>query len=400
MEGELLERYARLIVGFGANIQPGQQVLVITSTEAAPLVRAIAAACYDRGAIFVDPWWFDPYVKRIRALHADPSTLEFVPPWYGTRLLELSEAHGSRISISPNTPPGLLDGIDPGLAGRDQLPSLKEHFPVINAKTTNWVVVPWAVPAWARVVHPGLDDAEAMARLEEQLVYVLRLDEPDAEAAWAERIGELHEIATRLDAARFDALHFEGPGTDLTVGLLPTSHFSKDSPGSTTVDGIVHHANLPTEEVFTAPDPARTEGVVTATKPLDVSGTEVVGLRVRFEGGHAVSIEADEGAEALRARCGKDENASRLGEVALVDGRGRIGRTGTVFHNTLLDENAASHLAFGNAYQATVSPEDYDRINVSSIHIDFMIGGDGVSVSGVTRDGTRVPVLRGGVWQL
>ena len=286
-------------------------------------------------------------MKRIRAEHADPDTLEYAPPWYGRRILALSEAHGSRISISPNTPPGLLDGIDPAIAGRDQMPSLKEHFPVINAKTTNWLVVPWAVPEWARVVHPGLDDAEAMRRLEEQLVYVLRLDETDAVAAWQERIGELHDIGTRLDAAAFDALHFEGPGTDLTVGLLPTSHFAKDSPGTTTVDGVNHNPNLPTEEIFSSPDPTRTEGVVTATKPLDVSGTLVTGLRVRFEGGRAVSIEADQGADALRARCAKDENASRLGEVALVDGQGRIGKTNTVFFNTLLDENAASHLAFG-----------------------------------------------------
>jgi aminopeptidase len=250
------------------------------------------------------------------------------------------------------------------------------------------------------VVHPGLDDDEAMRRLEEQLVYVLRLDEPDAVAAWQERIGELHDIGTRLDAAALDALRFEGPGTDLTVGLLPTSHFAKDSPGTTTIDGINHNPNLPTEEIFSSPDPMRVEGVVTATKPLDVSGTLVTGLQVRFEGGRAVSIEAEQGAEALRARCAKDENASRLGEVALVDGQGRIGKTNTVFFNTLLDENAASHLAFGNAYQSAVGAEDYDRINSSAIHIDFMIGGDEVSVAGLTRDGTRVPVLRGGVWQV
>jgi len=170
VDGELLDRYAELIAGYGANIQPGQQVLVISAPAAAPLVRAIAAASYDRGAVFVDPWWFDPYVKRIRARHADPDTLDYAPPWYGRRILALSQAHGSRISISPNTPPGLLDGIDPAVAGRDQMPSLKEHFPVINAKTTNWLVVPWAVPEWARVVHPGLDDDEAMRRLEEQLV--------------------------------------------------------------------------------------------------------------------------------------------------------------------------------------------------------------------------------------
>ncbi len=373
---------------------------MICSPDAAPLVRAIAARAYERGALFVDPWWFDPYVKRLRALHADPETLEYAPPWYGRRLIELSEAHGSRISISPNTPPGLLDDVDPAVAGRDTMPSLKEHFPVINAKTTNWLVVPWAIPQWARVVHPGLPYDEAMARLEEQLVYVLRLDEPDAAAAWDERVRLLHEAARKVDAARFETLHFEGPGTDLRVGLLPTSRFAQDTPGTTTVDGVVHHPNLPTEEIFSSPDPTRTEGVVSATKPLDVGGTVVKGLRIRFEGGRAVSIEADENADALRARCAKDDGAARLGEVALVDGDGRIGKTGTVFFNTLLDENAASHLAFGNAYQTGVDPEDYGRINSSSIHIDFMIGGDDVAVTGVRADGSRVPVLRGGAWQL
>jgi aminopeptidase len=142
------------------------------------------------------------------------------------------------------------------------------------------------------------------------------------------------------------------------------------------------------------------DGVVTATKPLDVSGTLVRGLRVRFEGGRAVEIEADEGAEVLRGRCAKDEGASRLGEVALVDREGRIGGTGTTFFNTLLDENAASHLAFGNAYAIAVGEEDVPRINVSSIHIDFMIGGDDVSVTGIARDGSETPVLRGGAWQL
>ncbi|HEU5363625.1 MAG TPA: aminopeptidase [Gaiellaceae bacterium] len=398
MQGELLERYAKLVAGVGANVQRGQQVLVIAGPHAAPLVRAVAAECYARGAVFVDPWYFDPHVKRVRAEEADPDTLEFVPSWYPKRLLELGAAHGSRISISPNVPPGLLDGVDPGLAGRDQLPSLKEHFSVINAKTTNWTVVPWPTGEWAAVAHPELDAATALAKLEEELVYVLRLDGDDAAADWRERGGELKAVAKRLTEHRFDALRFEGPGTDLTVGLLPTSRFT--GGGSTTVDGIDHMSNLPTEEIFTSPDPARTEGVVSATKPLDVSGTVVEGLRVRFEGGRAVSIEADAGAEALRARCAKDDGASRLGEVALVDREGRIGRTGTVFFNTLLDENAASHLALGNAYATTVGEEDRPRINSSTIHIDFMIGSDDVAVTGLTGDGGEVPVLRGGRWQI
>jgi aminopeptidase len=398
VRGELLERYANLVVEVGANIQPGQQVLVIASPDSAPLVRAVAAACYARGARFVDPWYFDPYVKRIRALNADPETLEFVPRWYAKRLLELSAAHGSRISIAPNTPPGLMEGVDPAVAGRDQLPSLREHFDVINAKTTNWCVVPWPSHAWAKVAHPELAPEEGLAKLEEELVHVLRLDEDDAGASWRERSRQLQEAGRKLTEHRFDALHFAGPGTDLTVGLLPTSRFA--GGGGTTVDGIEHISNLPTEEVFTSPDPTRADGVVTATKPLDVSGTVLRNLRVRFEGGRVISIEADTGADALRARCAKDDGASRLGELALVDRDGRVGKTGTVFFNTLLDENAASHLALGNAYATAVDDEDRARINSSTIHIDFMIGSDEVAVTGIKPDGTQVPVLRGGRWQV
>src|SRR5665213_358495 len=398
VDDALLERYAKLIVEVGANIQPDRPVLLIAAPSAEHLVQAIAAQSYARGALFVDTWYFDPHVKRIRAEHAAEDSLEFVPPWYGTRLLSLGAAHGSRISISPNVPPGLMDGVDPGRAGRDQLPTVKEHYAVINDKSTNWCVVPWATPEWAQVAHPELDGDAALAKLWEELVYVLRLDEPDAAAAWRTRFGQIHAAALALDNAQLDALHFVGPGTDLTIGLLPTSRFAGEVPGTTTVDGVVHNPNLPSEEVFTTHDPLRTEGFVTATKPLDVSGTVVHGLRVRFEAGRAVEIEADENADAVRARCAKDEGASRLGEVALVDREGRIGKTGTVFFNTLLDENAASHIAFGQAYATAVGKADHDRINSSSIHMDFMIGSDDVTVTGLTHDGHEVPVLRNGNW--
>jgi aminopeptidase len=400
LDDDLLGRYAKLIVEVGANVQPGQSVLMIAPPDAKRLVRAVAAEAYGHGVLFFDPWYFDPAVKRIRAELARDDSLELVPSWYATRLTSLAEAHGCRISVAPSTPPGLMAGVDPVRAGRDQLPALEASYGVINAKTTNWCVVPWATAEWARVVHPELDDEAALAKLWDELVYVLRLDEADPAAAWRERAARLHELGRALDGAGLDALRFAGPGTDLTVGLLPTSHFAGDSPGMTTVDGIVHNPNLPTEEVFTTPDPARTEGVVSSTKPLELDGTVVRGLRVRFEGGRAVAIDADEGAEALRARCASDDGGSRLGEVALVDREGRIGKTGTVFFNTLLDENAASHLAFGNAYAVAVDEADRDRINVSSIHVDFMVGGDDVTVTGLTRDGRELPVLRDGSWQL
>jgi aminopeptidase len=399
MNDELLARYARLVVETGANIQHGQVVWIIAEPRAAPLARAITAAAYDRGARFVDPWYFDPEVKRIRLERAPEESLDFVPSWYGQRLLDVGEQHGSRISITPVVPPGLLDGIDPGRAGKDQLPASRETFDVINARTTNWCVVPWVTPEWARLVHPGLDAGAAVAALWEQLVFMLRLDEPDPAAAWTERFDQLHDAGRRLDAQRFDALHFQGPGTDLTVGLLPTSRFSSETPGMQTVDGTIHFPNLPSEEIASAPDPLRVDGVVTATKPLDISGTVIEDLRIRFEGGRAVEIEG-QNADVLRSRCASDDGASRLGEVALVDREGRIGQTGTVYFNTLLDENAASHLAFGNAYAISVGDADRDRINTSAIHIDFMVGSNDVAVTGVKPDGTRVPVLHDGTWQL
>jgi aminopeptidase len=399
VDAQTLSRYAKLIVGVGANVQPGQVVWIVAEPRAAPLVRLLAAEAYERGATFVDPWYFDPFVKRIRLEKAPEGTIDFVPSWYRRRLLALGEGHGARISITPQIPPGLLDGIDPALAGRDALPATKENFEVINARTTNWTVVPWAVPEWARLVHPGLDDEAAMAKLWEQLIYTLRLDEPDAAEAWRVRLGELHAAGQKLNERTFDAIRFQGPGTDLTVGLLPTSRFGSDTPGMQTIDGVIHSPNLPTEEVTTTPDPMRAEGIVTATKPLDVAGTVVRDLVVRFEGGRVVDIQG-ENADALRSRVDKDEGGRRLGELALVDRHGRIDKTDTVFFNTLLDENAASHLALGNAYATHVGDADRDRINQSAIHVDFMIGSNDVDVSGVTDAGEEVLVLRDGAWQL
>jgi aminopeptidase len=400
MDDELLQRYARLIVEVGANVQPGQIIGLQCAPEHARLVRAIAAAAYDRGALFVDPWWFDPQIKRARLEHAAEDTLDYVPRWWGERALGLGAAHGVRISLQPVVPPGALDGIDPVRAGKDGLPRVREIFQVINDQTTNWCVVPAPTEDWATVVYPDLDPAAALERLEEQLVFMLRLDEDDPAAAWQTRLQELHDNARRIDALGLDEVRFEGPGTDLRIGLLPTSRFAFDTPGSRTVDGIQFSPNLPTEEIWTTPDPTRAEGYVTATKPLVLGGSEVHGLRVRFEGGRAVQIDADRSADVLRGRCAVDEGAARLGEVALVDREGRVGRTDTVFFTTLLDENAASHLALGSGYATGVGPADAERVNRSEIHIDFMIGGDEVDVTGVTRDGAEVPLLRGGAWQL
>jgi aminopeptidase len=394
-----LERFADLVVRFAANVQEGQIVAIGAEPGKEPMARALAAAAYRAGAKFVDVTYFDLLVKRARLLHAAQDTLDFVPSWYGERILELGEQRCARIGLTGPSMPGVLDDIDPARTGRDQLPQLKEGAKVINDRTTNWTAVPCPTPAWAQLVHPDLDQDAAYAKLVEQVLHVCRLDEDDPIAAWKQRMDTLTAVREKLTARRFDAVRFRGPGTDLTVGLLPSSIWL--SAGDfTTIDGLVHMPNLPSEEVFSCPDPARTEGVVRSTKPLVVSGSIIRGLEVEFRDGRAVRIDADEGADVLRGYAARDEGASRLGEVALVDGEGRIGPLDTVFFDTLLDENAASHIAIGQAYAFTAGEEDHGRINSSAIHIDFMIGGPGVDTFGVESDGTEVPLLSGGAWQV
>ena len=392
------ERLARLAVN-GANVQPGQVVLVNAELGHLETARAVAAAAYERGARYVDVQYFDPWVKLARLQNADPETIEFVPDWYADRMLRHADLHGARVTLAGPTAPNLLDGIDSSLSGCDRLPWLKEISQIVGARSTNWCIVACPSRPWAELVFPDLPPDEAFERLWEQLGHVLRLDEPDPGKAWDARMAELNAAAARLSEQRFDALRFTGAGTDLTVGLLRSSTWMAGD--FETVEGLRHLANLPTEEVFTTPDPERTSGYVTSTKPLVLrDGTIIRGLRVRFEAGRAVEINADENAAALRLTLAVDEAALRLGEVALVDGHGRIGPLGTVFYETLLDENAASHVAFGSGFAFLVEGADAGRVNTSGTHIDFMIGSPEVEVDGVTTAGERVPVLRGGDWQL
>ena len=396
MSDPRIDGLARLAVEVGANVQQDQVVSVSGRPGQEDLVRAIVAAAYDRGARFVDVGWFDPHVKLARLEHAAEDTLDWVPPWYGARIIEIGRMAGATIALAGPTAPGLFDDVDPVRAGKDRLPSVREGVAVIMGGQVNWTVVPCPNPAWAGVVFPDLAPDEALERLWTQIAHICRLDEPDPAAAWRARGAELEASARRLNEKHLSALHFVGPGTDLTVGLLPGSNWV--GGGDHRADGLPHLPNIPTEEVFTTPDPTRTEGVVTATRPLDLGGTVVNGLKVRFEGGRAVEITADTGADILRSRAALDEGAARLGEVALVDGSGRIGPLGTVFFDTLLDENAASHIALGAGYPKGASPEDAERINTSEIHIDFMIGGPDVTVFGVDADGNESPVLENLTW--
>jgi aminopeptidase len=389
---------AELIVRFGANVQPDQVVALSSEPGKEDLARAVAAAAYERGAKFVDLSVFDAYIKRARIVHAAPETLGFVPSWYGERVLALGEQRCALIALVGPGAPHALDGLAADLVGRDILPGVAEGAKVLNDRTTNWTAAPCPTRAWAELVHPGLEAAAALELLWNQIAHICRLDEPDPVAAWERRLAALDTVAAKLDALALELVRFEGPGTSLSVGLLPSSRWVYGR--LTTVDGIVHAPNLPTEEVFTTPDPARVQGTVRATKPLRVAGTMIEGLRVRFEDGRAVSIDADQGAGALRSLVERDEGAARLGEVALVDREGRVGPLQTVFYETLLDENAASHIALGTGLAFALEGPDLEAMNRSTIHVDFMIGSDEVQVTGSTRDHRDVPLLRDGVWQL
>ena len=396
---DLTRRLADLVVGYGANVQPGQIVAVTTYPGKEELTREVARAAYEHGARWVDAWTFDTRVKRERLLHGDESTLDYVPPWMIDRLEWLSAEHAARITLNGPADPEALAGVDPARAGRDVLPYLPNTGDVVNRATTNWTVAPAPTPGWARLVYPGLDEHEAHGKLWDAIAHVCRLDEDDPEAAWRERGGTLRGVATRLTERRFDKMRLHGPGTDVTVGLMPSSVWL--AADFETVGGIRHYPNVPSEEIFTTPDRLRVDGHVTATRPLEVYGAMMDGIRVEFEGGRAVRIDAERGGDALRALAAKDDGASQFGELALVDGEGRIGPLDTVFYETLLDENAASHIALGNAYELGVTDaEDKKQLNKSRIHVDFMIGSPALDVDGITRDGDSVPVLRGGAWQV
>jgi aminopeptidase len=383
----------------GANVQSGQIVGVAAAHGQAELARAVSAAAYAQGARFVDVDYHDAYVKRARIANADPATLDFVPHWYGKRLLELADGGGARIAFAGISTPPLFDDLDPGLAGRDRLPWLDETAKVLTDQSTNWCIVPCPHREWARVAYPELDPDEAYQRLWGDMAHVLRLDEPDPIAAWNERLATLRSTAERLTELRFDTIELRGPGTDLRIGLLRTARWS--AADARRRDGLRHLPNLPTEEIFTTPDPERADGYVSATRPLVLrSGPIVRNLKVHFEHGVATQIEAGENAEALQSTLALDAGARRLGELALVDGSGRIGELNRVFSDVLLDENAESHLAFGNSFQDLVGDVERPQANQSGLHIDFIIGSGAVEVDGISASGRSQPVLRDGEWKI
>jgi aminopeptidase len=398
MEDGMITRLADLLVAVGANVQPHQILCVNAQIGQEDIARAVAARAYEAGARGVEVVYDDKHVKRARIEHGSDEAIGFAPSWQVDRIRGMGDQQVAVIALEGPTSPDILAGLDPVRVANDQMPTRREWLKVVNDRSVNWTIGPYPNPAWAKLVYPDEQPEQALAHLWESVAHMCRLDEDDPAEAWRERMATLHGVGERLTERRFSALHYEGPGTDFTLGLLPGSKWL--SARFTTAEGLEHWPNLPTEEVFTAPDPARADGVVRSTKPLELDGTIIRDLEVRFEGGRAVEMNASTGAEVLRGRTSLDDGGARLGEVALVDREGRIGPLNTTFWTTLIDENAASHLALGNAYAFSVEDSDRANINQSTVHIDFMIGSNDIAVTGITGSGDRVPVLRDGAWQI
>jgi aminopeptidase len=398
-----LDTYAELAIRVGVNLVPGQDLQITGLLEHHPFVRAIADAAYAAGARYVDVNYVDQHVTRARIRHAPEDSLDWSAPHRIQQIEDLGAKKGALVSVTGNPEPDLFRDLDGRRVGMTRATKLNEaQLRQITDGAINWTIVAYPNEGWAETVF-GEPDTE---RLWSAVSSAVRLDEQDPVAAWKAHVERLTERARAMTEHNFDAVRFRGPGTDLTVGLIPNSVWITAS--TTTAWGHEFIPNMPTEEVFTTPDFRRTEGTVRSTRPLVLLGTVVRDLQLRFEGGRVVEVKAESGEDVVRTHMETDEGARMLGEIALVDGHSRVGKAGITFFDTLFDENASSHIAYGAGFPEAIEGgqalTDEQRreagINQSMTHVDFMVGGTEVDVDGLERDGTEVPIIRADEWVL
>ncbi|MDP9764580.1 aminopeptidase [Deinococcus enclensis] len=401
---EKLRNYARLAVRVGLGVKPGQRVLVQAPVETAKLARLVVREAYSAGASFVDVRWDDDDVQLARFELAPDGTFDTISRWRVDAETETADAGGAVIAIRA-TNPNLLANVDAKRVSTYQKAWATYRQPYsaqVMTNRLNWNLISAPVADWAALMFPDASAEEAVEKQWDAIFAATRADLPDPVAAWEEHLAHLKGRREALNAKQYAALHFRGGETDLTVGLAD-NHLWGGGAADTT-GGITFTANIPTEEVWTAPHRERVDGVVVSTKPLSYSGVLIDGIRIEFRDGRIVNASARQGEAALKEMISTDEGSHRLGEVALVPHSSPISRSGLFFYNTLYDENAASHIAIGRAYRFNVAggvdmtDEQFAQAggNDSLTHVDWMIGSDQIDVDGITKDGNREPVMRGG----
>ncbi|NCC33239.1 MAG: aminopeptidase [Chloroflexia bacterium] len=401
-----LDKYADVIVRVGLNLQAGQRLIIRGDLQTAALIRAVARRAYQAGARLVDVIWGDEQLMLVRAQEAPRNSFDEVPTWLSQAMLGYLEAGDALLSIHAATPT-LLAGQDPEVISTMMRANARASKPVselVQRNASAWTVIAFPTPGWAAQVCPDLPPDQQMNQLWQAIATACRLDAPDPVVAWQRHVQELDARSAYMNERRYQALVYRGPGTDLTVGLADGHLWA--GGGSVSERGQAFVPNLPTDEIFSLPHAQRVEGVLRSSRPLNYGGNLIDDFTLRFAQGRVTDLSAAVGEETLRRLVATDEGSARLGEVALVPVSSPVARTGLLFANTLFDENAASHLAFGNGYRfcveggADLSDEAFAAAggNLSIVHVDFMLGSAELDIDGLNADGSTEPVMRSGEW--
>ncbi|HVU46419.1 MAG TPA: aminopeptidase [Terracidiphilus sp.] len=405
-QGQKLDLLAEVAVKVGLGLQPGQELVMTATLDSVPLARRITEQAYRAGASLVTTLFTDEEATLMRYRHARDESFDHAAKWLYDGMGEAFKSGSARLAIAGSNP-ALLSNEDPAKVGRANRAVSQAYRPALELITRhaiNWTIVASATPAWAAALFPNEAQEAALAKLWELIFSTSRINTDDPVSAWKAHDANLQKRAAYLNGKRYAALKYRGPGTDFTLGLADDHLWL--GGGTTAGNGIYCIPNMPTEEVFTTPHKDRADGTVTATKPLSHQGTMIEGIQVRFEKGRIVEARASRGQEVLEKLIDTDEGARRLGEVALVPHSSPIAQSGQVFLNTLFDENAASHIALGQAYSSCLiegdklTPEQLAAkgANDSLIHVDWMIGSGALDIDGVTAAGTAEPLMRQGEW--